>query len=1016
MQTQQSHIQAGDAPGAREGRPGGRLAGSQTWLLVVCCVAQFMVILDLSIVNVALPSIQVALNFSSTQLQWVVDAYAIFFAGFLMLGGRAADYIGQRRTFVTALLLFATTSLAGGLSVNSNMLVVARALQGVSGALMAATSLAIITSSFAAGPARHRAIALWGAMNGAGGAAGTVLGGVITQELSWRWVLLINPPIGIAAALVAYRVVTERRRTVNADGVRRRFDVGGSFILTVGQLVLIYGIVTGGQDGWTSAQAIVPMVAGFGLLMLFGPVERRASDPLVPLDQVTKPLRSANIIVLLFSAALFPMWYVSSLYLQQVLGLSPLVTGFAFLPMALAIMLVASRAGRLVGRFGVRAVLGSGLVVMACGMFLFARIESTGSAITFVVLPGILTAIGIGLSIVPSTIFATQGAGPAQAGLASGLVNTSRQAGGGLGLALLISLATSYTSGAVGRNVQVSQALTEGFRLAYVLCAVLVALAAVATFVMVRSPATATATAGGPPAGAQTGAQAGASRRPYWALGGSLALVVALVYGIAIGTARPGSPIGAFTTNGAYSYVSAPGIHPPVVRADITTATDKLAPGYIMVANFYDLTTSPMVGQSGPLILNNKLQPVWFRPVPTSVVASNLTVQKYHGQPVLTWWQGVVSDTGATQSGEDIIVNQHYKQIATLKGKDGWVITLHELVIQGDDAWVTANKDIPMNLSKYGGAASGVLDDSAVQEYNIKTGKLLYTWDALHHISLDSSESPPPPNSFPWDAYHVNSISLVNANEYLVSMRNTWAAYLVNRKTGHIEWELGGKHSSFTFPKDASFEWQHDVQMQSSSLVTMFDDDCCQITGGGTYLAPAGPSRALELKLNTATHTVSLVSQYSKGKGFDAAYMGDNQPLANGNVFVGWGSQPYFSEFSKSGKLLLDASLPNPDLSYRATVNSWVGLPSSPPQGAARTAGSGTTVYASWNGATALASWKVLAGANGHNLSVVASGPKTNFETAFKVKGKFSVFEVQAVNSKGQVIGTSKHFRIQASK
>ena len=207
-------------------------------------------------------------------------------------------------------------------------------------------------------------------MNGAGGAAGTVLGGVITQELSWRWVLLINPPIGIAAGVIAHRVVTERRKEDRSP----RFDVAGALTLTLGQLVLIYGIVAAGQDGWTAPAAIAPMVAGAGLLALFAVVEQHARAPLVPFGQVTKPLQVANVIVLLFSAALFPMWYVSSLYLQQVLGLSPLATGFAFLPMALVIMLCASRAGRLVGRFGVRAVLGSGLIIMSSGMLLLARI------------------------------------------------------------------------------------------------------------------------------------------------------------------------------------------------------------------------------------------------------------------------------------------------------------------------------------------------------------------------------------------------------------------------------------------------------------------------------------------------------------------------------------------------------------------------------------------------------------------------------------------------------------------
>lgn len=956
-----------------------------------------MVILDLSIVNVALPSIQTSLGFSSTALQWVVDAYAIVFAGFLMLGSRVADHLGQKRTFVAALLLFALTSMAGGAASSQTMLITARGIQGLAGALMAATSLAIITSSFPAGPARHKAIALWGAMNGAGGAAGTLLGGVLTEELSWRWVLLINPPIGLAAALVALVVVNEAKRSKEAP----RFDIAGAFTLTLGQVLLAYGIISAANFGWTSAAGLVPLLIGAAFLAAFGVVEARfARAPLIPWRQLDKPLRIANLIVLLFSASLFAMWYVSSLYLQQVLGLSPLATGFAFLPLALMIMLTASRAGKLVGRFGVRAVMGSGLVMLAAGLLLLARIGTSGSAVWYVVLPGLLVAAGIGLSVVPSTIFATQSAGPAQAGLSSGLVNTSRQIGGALGLALLVSLATQYTSHAVGTNMAVPQALTDGFRLAYLIGAGLVGLAALVTFAFAKAKHPQDA--------------APAPTRSY-RLPAAVGVAVACFAAANFATAGAGAtPIGAFTTTGAYSFVSAPGLHPPKITAVGKTDAGALAPGDILVTSFYDLTSKPMVGQSGPLVLNNNLQPVWFKPVPKDVVASNLEEQTYQGKPVLTWWQGVVSNTGATQSGEDVIVNQHYQTIATLKGQDGWVLTTHEILISGGDAWVTANKNIPMNLARYGGPDDGVLDDSAVQEYDIATGKLLYTWNALQHIPLSQSKSPAPPNGFPWDAYHVNSISLGPNGTFLVSMRNTWAAYLVDQRTGAIEWQLGGKTSSFQIPAGASFEWQHDVDLHAGNIVTIFDDDCCEITGADTYLAPAGPSHGLVLRLDTSTKKATLLASYSFGNGLAAAYMGDLQLLPNGNVMLGWGSQPYFSEYTKSGKLLLDAKFPYPDLSYRAIVANWTGLPLYTPSGAAVQHDGTTTIYASWNGATQVSSWRVLAGPDTQHLSAVASANKAGFETAIKLAGSYKLFEVQGLGAKGQVLATSKAFSVKS--
>ncbi len=965
----------------------GRLprSGHPGWLLGVCCVAQFMVILDLSIVNVALPSIQSSLGFSASQLQWVVDAYAIAFAGFLMFGGRATDQLGHRRTFTAALLVFGAASLVGGAAGSREMLIIARAIQGLGGALMAASSLAIITSSFPAGPARHRAIGMWGAMNGLGGAAGTLFGGLITQELTWRWVLLINPPIGIVAALIGWRVIAERRRTDGAPS----FDLAGAITLTGGQIVLVYGIVEASVFGWSSAHALVPILAGVAVLALFGVIEARiATAPLVPFRELTRPLMTANGVVVLFSAALFPMWFLGSLYLQQVLGLSPLRTGLTFLPMALTIMLCARRAGALVGRFGVRAVLGGGLSMMAVAMLLFARIQPSGSAIAYMVIPGLLMAAGIGFSVVPSTIAAVQSAREGQAGLASGLVNTSRQVGGGLGLALLITLATQYTTHLIGKNREVPSALTSGFRLAYLIGAGLCILAAVLAFAAMSQPVR-------------------PGLRPQRLLAG-IALAVLAFAGLDFALAGShGAPIGAYTADGAYHFVSAPALHPPIVRA--SAGANATLPGDVLLGDFYNMVNHPMIGQSGALILDGHLQPVWFHPVPTSEVASNLAPQTFHGRPALSWWQGVITNTGATQTGEDVVVDQHYRTVATLEATGGWVLTLHSLVIAGNDAWVTANRNLPMNLSRWGGAYNGALTDSAIQEYDLRTGRLLYSWDALQHIPLSQSYASLPSNGFPWDAYHVNSFQLAGDGTFLVSMRNTWAAYLVDIGSGRIDWTLGGKHSTFQLGSGAHFEWQHDVELHPGALVSLFDDHCCQITGGGTFVTPTGLSRAVELRLNPTARTVALVSQDTRADEADASYMGNAQPLAGGGVFVGWGSVPFFSDYAPGGRVLLDARLPGPDLSYRAYLVHWVGQPTQPPAGVVRTQGGRSTVYASWNGATQVASWRVLADRGG-TWAPVAAASKTGFETAIAIAGGSARLQLVALDARGRALGRSAVF------
>ncbi|HET9023791.1 MAG TPA: MFS transporter [Burkholderiaceae bacterium] len=965
--------------------PPSPLGSHQGWLLAVCCAAQFMVILDLSIVNVALPTIQTDLGFSAPDLQWVVNAYAITFAGFLMLGGRAADFFGQQRTFAASLLLFALASLAGGLAPDQGTLIAARGVQGFAGALMAATSLAIITSSFQ-GPALARAVGLWASMNGLGGAAGMLFGGIITETLGWRWILLINLPIGIASAVAARTFVADRRRSDEA-----RFDIPGAITLTLGQMILIYGVVQASTDGWSAASALIPIIAGLAVLGSFAFIESRlATAPLVPFRELTKHLQVANTVVLLFSAALFPMWFIGSLYLQQVLGLSPLKTGLTFLPMALTIMFCARSAGGLVNRFGVRAVLGGGLTMLTTGMLLFTRIEPSGSAVGYVMIPGILTAAGIALSIVPSTIAATQGAKQGQAGLASGLVNTSRQVGGGLGLALLITLATQHTSDLIGQGESVPDALTGGFRLGYLIGAGFAAAALILTLVAMP----------------KTERAPGARRiAPITAIVGTVTIAfIALAFAA---PHSPGDPIGEYTKTGAMSFVSQPALHPPQITQTVKPAADRLAPGLIFIAPMYNLSHPPMVGQSGPMILDDNLQPVWFKPEPKERIAGNLSVQEYRGKPVLTWWRGEITNTGQTLSGEYVVVDQNYRPVAKLRGKGGWILTLHTITIDGDRAFVTANRNRPRNISKFGGAYNGAIIDSAVQEYDLTTGKLLHTWSALDHIPPSASYEAVPGNGFPWDAYHVNSIQPVGTDKFLVSLRGTWAAYLVDIASGKIEWTLGGKHSSFEFGDGAKFEWQHDVELHDDSTVTLFDNHCCQITAGDTFVPPKAPSRPLTLKLDEAAKRVTLVKEQPRADNFHARYMGNAQFLENGNVFVGWGSQPFLSEYDSDGNLVLDGRLPGPDQTYRARREKWVGKPLTKPAGAAR----GTSVYASWNGATEVKSWRVRAGDSATGMKPVATADKSGFETAIRVPQRYAAYAVEALDASGAVLAKSPAFR-----
>jgi EmrB/QacA subfamily drug resistance transporter len=440
-----------------------------TATLLLSCLAQFMVILDVSVVNVALPSIRTSLHFSEVDLQWVVNAYTVTFAGFLLLGGRAADMLGRRRVFVFGLVLFAVASLVGGIANSQTVLIGARAIQGLGGAVIAPASLSILTTTFSEGAARNRAVGIWGAMGGAGGAVGVLLGGVLTTALSWRWILFINIPIGLIAAVAAQRLITESKRP---DAVRD-FDLPGALAATIGLSLLVLGIVRTDQTGWGSIPTLALIAAGVLLLAGFVAVEGRfARAPLMPLRiWSSRTLSAANIVVLLVGGASFAMWFFVSLYLQQVLGYSPIRAGLAFLPMSICIVIFSTLASRLVVRVGAKPLLVAGMVAMTLGLVLFARISAGGTYVGDMLFPSLLTAIGIGLSFVPATICAVAGVAPAEAGLASGLVNTARLFGGALGLAILAALATAQTNSDLHRRVAAHVALTSGFQLAFIVSA-----------------------------------------------------------------------------------------------------------------------------------------------------------------------------------------------------------------------------------------------------------------------------------------------------------------------------------------------------------------------------------------------------------------------------------------------------------------------------------------------------------------------------------------------------------------
>ncbi len=460
-------------------------------LLLIVCLAQFMVILDVSIVNVALPSIRGSLHFSTVGLQWVVNAYTLTFAGFLLLGGRASDLFGRRRVFLAGTALFTFASLVCALSGSRGVLIGARSLQGIGAAVISPASLAILTTSFAEGRERNRALGFWGAIGGIGGASGALLGGILTQGLGWEWVFLVNVPVGAAVLAAGPRVIPEGR----AQLAHRHLDLRGALLVTSGFVALVYGIVRTDTLGWGASGVLAPIAVGIALLLCFLLVEGKVSRaPLMPLWIFRMArLRAANVVVLALYSAVFVMWFFLSLYAQEVLGFDAIQTGLGFVPMTLGVALASSQAPRITARVGARWTLTAGMLLAAAGLALLSGIAPGDSYATSVLPGGVLSAVGLGLSLVPATIVAVQGVPNGEAGLASGLLNTSRMFGGALGLAVLSTIASSRTQAQLLAGTDHLRALTDGYDLALLVGAAICAAGAAAAAWMLR-PATAAPT------------------------------------------------------------------------------------------------------------------------------------------------------------------------------------------------------------------------------------------------------------------------------------------------------------------------------------------------------------------------------------------------------------------------------------------------------------------------------------------------------------------------------------------
>jgi EmrB/QacA subfamily drug resistance transporter len=462
------------------------------WILSVLVVAQFMVVLDVAIVNVALPTIKNDLHFSEDGLQWVITSYAILFGGVLLLGGRMADLLGRRRVFMVGLAVFTIFSLLDGLAWSSASLIAFRGLQGLGAALLAPAALSILTTTFSEGRDRNVALGIWGAASGSGGAAGVLLGGALTSALSWSWIFFINVPVGVAVLALSPVLLRESRAELD----HRHFDAAGAVSITGGLMVLVYALTHASQHGWATAETIGLLAASAALVIAFVVIELRSPAPLLPLRIFRlRTLTASNINALLMGAAIFSQFFLLTLYMQQVLHYSALKTGVAYVALTLAIIGFSAVSQALVTRIGVRFVLTVGMALSAAGLVLYAQLPVHGHYFSNLFPAFILSGIGLAFAFVPMSIGALTGVRPADAGVASGLLNTNQQIGGAIGVAVATTIASTYTShylqGHPGAGPLDGAALTHGFQIAFYVLAALAALAAIVSAILIEPGAAA---------------------------------------------------------------------------------------------------------------------------------------------------------------------------------------------------------------------------------------------------------------------------------------------------------------------------------------------------------------------------------------------------------------------------------------------------------------------------------------------------------------------------------------------